>query len=163
MRKRSKYRPREVLQDPVAYVVNGFKPLTVVTDEHFKLLAKNHAAMDEVVKGRGTKKHVDVLITAVNMAQALYMVRDGLGRDWATEIRAGQDAVLSMAQRGVATGGRFLFTGPEVTAVNMALEIHEAQLSECSIAELDSAVKLAKAEIRAKRARVINGMGDKPC
>lgn len=83
-------------------------------------------------------------------------MRAGLGKDWATEIRAGQDAVFAMAQRGVSKGDRFLFNGPEILAVNTVLEIHDAQLSECTIAELDSAIALAKQEIRAKRARVIN-------
>jgi len=151
MRKRSKYTPRPKLADPVAWVINGFKPLAVVKDEHLKLLAKNHAAMDEITHGRGTKAHVDVLIAVVNMAEALYKVRDGLGRDWADEIRAGQDALLAMARRP-----KFVFTGPEIQAVNTVLEIHDAQLSECTIAELESAIGLVKHVIRAKRARVIN-------
>jgi len=159
MRKRSAYRPRAVLRDPVAWVVNGFKPLTAVKDEHVRLLAKNHAAMDEMTHGRGTKAHIDVLISAVNMAEAMYRVRAGLGKDWATEIRAGQDALFNMSQRGVANGNRFLFTGPEILAVNTLLEVHDAQLSECTIAELESAIAIAKREIRAKRARVINDTG----
>lgn len=156
MRKRSAYRPRPVLQDPLSWVVNGLKPLASVKDEHLKLLSKNHAAMDEIVQGRGTKAHMDVLIAAVNMAEALYRVRSGLGRDWASEIRAGQDALLAMARRGVARGDRFVFTGPEILAVNTVLEVHDAQLSECTIAELESAIGIAKQEIRAKRARVID-------
>lgn len=159
MRKRSAYRPRAVLRDPVSWVVNGFKPLTAVKDEHVRLLAKNHAAMDEMTHGRGTKAHIDVLISAVYMAEAMYRVRAGLGKDWATEIRAGQDALFNMSQRGVANGNRFLFTGPEILAVNTVLEVHDAQLSECTIAELESAIAIAKREIRAKRARVINDTG----
>lgn len=156
MRKKSKYRPRAQLTDPLSYVLNGFKPLASVKDEHLKLLAKNHSAMGEIVQGRGTKAHMDVLIAAMNMAEALYRVRDTLGRDWATEIRAGQDALFNMAQRGVSKGNRFVFTGPEIQAVNAVLEIHDAQLGECTIAELESAIGIAKQEIRSKRARVIN-------
>lgn len=163
MRKRSAYRPRAVLKDPVAWVVNGFKPLTSVKDEHTSLLAKNHSAMGEIVQGRGTKAHIDVLIAAVNMAEALYRVRAGLGKDWAAEIRAGQDALLSMARRGVAKGNRFLFTGPEIQAVNTVLEVHDAQLGECTIAELESAIGIAKQEIRAKRARSINDVENLKC
>lgn len=159
MRKRSSYRPRQKLQDPVAYVVNGFKPLSTVKDEYIKLLAKNHAAMDELVQGRGTKKHIDILIAAVNMAEALYRVRETLGKDWAAEIRAGQDALFNMAQRGVANGDRFVFTGPEIVAMNLVLEIHDAQLTECTLAELERAIGLAKNEIRGKRARSINDFG----
>jgi len=156
MRKRSKYRPRQTLQDPLSWVLNGLKPLTDIKEEHLKLLSKNHAAMDEVVHGRGTHKHMDVLISAANMAEALYKVRDDLGRDWATEIKAGQDALVAMARRGVSRGDKFLFTGPELAAVNLLLEIHDAQLAKCTVDQLERALRIVAKEILAKRARKIN-------
>lgn len=91
----------------------------------------------------------------MNMTEALYRVRAALGKDWADEIRAGQDALLTMTKRGVERGDRFVFTGPEMQAVNLALEVHDAQLDMCTVAELESAIEIVKSEIRAKRARVI--------
>jgi hypothetical protein len=83
------------------------------------------------------------------------MIRDELGADWRTEIRAAQDALFAMAQRGVATG-RWLFTGPELTAVNLAMELHDAQLDACTVDELQKAIELSKRIIRAGKARVID-------
>lgn len=155
MRKRSKYRPKGVRIDAVNWVVGGLRPLASIKDEHLLLVSKNHSAMFEITQGRGTRHHIDTLIAAVNMAEALYRVRSALGQDWADEIRAGQDALLAMTNRGVQRGDRFVFTGPEMQAMNTALGVHDAQLDQCTVAELESAITLAKNEIRAKRARVI--------
>lgn len=154
-RKRSKYRPKGVRIDAVNWVVDGLKPLTSVKDEHLRLLAKNHASMDEIVKGRGTRDHIDTIIAALNMAEALYRVKAKLGKDWAEEIREAQDALLTMTRRGVEREDRFVFTGVELKAVNLALQIHDAQLEECSIAQLEAAIELVTKEIHAKRARMI--------
>jgi len=155
MRKRSSYRPKGVRLDVVNWVVAGLKPLRSIKDEHLLLVTKNHGAMVELTKGRGTREQLDVLIAALNMTEALYRVRAALGKDWAGEIRAGQDALLAMTRRGVERGNRFLFTGPEMQAVNLALEIHDAQLDMCTVAELEAAIELVKKEIQQNRARVI--------
>lgn len=162
MRKRSKYRPKGVRIDAVNWVVSGLQPLRSVKDEHIALLTKNHGAMVEIAKGHGSRDHIDTIIAALNMTEALYRVRAGLGKDWAAEIRAGQDALLTMTRRGVERN-RFLFTGPEMQAVNLALEIHDAQLDQCTVAELEAAIELVKREIQNKRARAIESKEQQAC
>lgn len=162
MRKRSKYRPKGVRIDAVNWVVSGLQPLRSVKDEHIALLTKNHGAMADLAKGNGTRDHIDIIIAALNMTEALYRVRAGLGKDWAAEIRAGQDALLTMTRRGVERN-RFLFTGPEMQAVNLALEIHDAQLDQCTVAELEAAIELVKREIQNKRARAIEFREQQAC
>lgn len=154
MRKKSKYKPRPVLRDCMAYIKTGFAPVREQS-ETLTLRMKNHASLEEITKGRATKAHVDIMIVALNMTEALAMVREDLGADWRTEIRAAQDALFAMAQRGVATG-RWLFTGPELTAVNLAMELHDAQLDACTVDELQKAIELSKRIIRAGKARVID-------
>jgi hypothetical protein len=154
-RKRSKYRPKGVRVDALNWVLSGLKPLASIKDEHLLLVSKNHAAMNELTQGRGNRDHIDVLIAALNMTEGLYRVRAELGQDWAEEIRAGQDGLLAMTRRGVGLGDRFVFTGPEMAAVNVALEIHDAQLAQCTVAELEKAIEIAKREIHLKRARMI--------
>lgn len=151
MRKRSKYRPRPTLQDPVAWVINGFKPMAT-HPEAVTLRIRNHNAMHEIVQGNGTSVDVDTIISAVNICEALAM--DGLGEDWMPEIRAGQDAVLTMARRGVERG-KFLFNGLELTAVNQCIEIHDAQLDQCTFAQLEKATRFVVETIKHKRARAI--------
>jgi hypothetical protein len=60
-----------------------------------------------------------------------------------------------MAQRGVNKGNLFRFTGPELTAMNIAMEIHDAQLDNCTIQELEKAMDLIQQTIRNNKARAI--------
>jgi hypothetical protein len=50
---------------------------------------------------------------------------------------------------------RFLFTGVEMQAINTGMEVHDAQLDACSIAELETAIKLVFEAIKHRRARAI--------
>jgi hypothetical protein len=154
MRKKSKYKPRPVLRDCMAFIKTGFAPVRDQA-ETMTLVMKNHAALEEITKGRGTKSHIDTVIVAMNMTEALAMIRQDLGADWRDEINAAQDALFTMAQRGLAKG-KFLFTGPELQAINLAMELHDAQLDACSVDELQQAITLSKRIIRAGKARVID-------
>lgn len=138
MRKRSKYRPKPVIRDTVNFVLNGMKPIDTFTSEAITLRARNHSAMVDAVQGQANKSTVDILIAALNVTEAL-AVTAKLGGDWREEIHAAQDALLSMARRGVKTD-RFVFTGPELTAMNLAMELHDEQLSNCTVAQLEKAV-----------------------
>ena len=153
MRKRSKYRPRQIFSDPVAWVINGFKPMSD-SGEAVSLKIKNHSALSDITQGQGNKDKVDVLIAAMNMAEALHIVNPQLGKEYAPEIKAAQDAIYNMAKRGVAKG-RFVFTGPEMQAMNTGMEVHDAQLDACTIGELEQAIKYVYEAIKHRRARAI--------
>lgn len=153
MRKRSKYRPRQVFSDPVAWVINGFKPMSE-SGEAVSLKIKNHSALSDITQGQGDKNKVDVLIAAMNMAEALHIVNPALGKEYAPEIKAAQDSIYHMAKRGVAKG-RFVFTGPEMQAMNTGMEVHDAQLDACTIGELEAAIKYVYEAIKHRRARAI--------
>ncbi len=153
MRKRSKYRPRRVIADPVTWVINGFKSVSEC-GEAVDLKIRNHHALLAITKGEGDRNSVDVLIAAMNMAEALYIINPDLGKQYATEIKAAQDAIYNMAKRGVAKG-RFLFTGLEMQDMNVGMEVHDAQLDTCTIAELESGIKYVYEAIKHRRARPI--------
>jgi hypothetical protein len=138
----------------MAFIKTGFAPVRDQEDT-ITLRMKNHAAVEEITKGRGTKSHIDTVIVAMNMTEALAMIRQDLGADWRDEINAAQDALFTMAQRGLAKG-RFVFTGPELQAINLAMELHDQQLDACSVDELQQAITLSKRIIRAGKARVID-------
>lgn len=154
MRKKSKYRPKGVRLDVVNWVLAGMKKVGSLPTAGVELKLKNHEALDSILKGNGTKDDVDVLIAAMNMSEALTRIRDELGVDWSIEIKAAQDALYSMAKRGVAKG-RFAFTGPEMTAVKLVMDIHDAQLDECHVKEMEQALDIIHEEIRLKKARPI--------
>jgi len=107
-----------------------------------------------ITQGQGDKNKVDVLIAAMNMAEAMHIVNPALGKEYAPEIKAAQDAIYMMAKRGVAKG-RFVFTGPEMQAMNTGMEVHDAQLDVCTIGELEAAIKYVYEAIKHRRARAI--------
>ena len=77
-----------------------------------------------------------------------------IGDDWKIEIRAAQDALLAVGRRGAETG-KFILHGPELTSFNLAMEIHDAQLDACTVAELEKAMDVVEAIVKNKKARVI--------
>lgn len=154
MRKKSKYKPRGVRYDNMTWIIAGMKKVGTLPSAGVALKLKNHEALDSILKGEGTREHVDVLINAVNMSEALIRVREDLGRDWATEIRAAQDAIYSMGKRGIEKN-RFAFTGPEMNAVRLVMDLHDSQLDECSVKEMEQALFIVNEEIRLKKARPI--------
>ena len=164
MKKKSKYKPKGVRLDNLSWIISGMKKVGTLPTAGVALKLKNHEALDSILTGQGTKEHVDVLISAVNMSEALIRVRDDLGRDWAEEIRAAQDAVYSMGVRGHEKGS-FLFTGPEMTAVKLVMDLHDTQLDNCTVREMEQAIFIVEEELRMRKARAIVKRTDalQPC
>jgi hypothetical protein len=154
MRKKSKYKPRGVRADNMSWIIAGMKKVGTLPTAGVALKLKNHEALDSILKGHGTRDHVDILIAAMNMSEALVRIRDELGLDWKTEIRAAQDALFTMARRGVEKD-RFAFTGPEMTAVRLVMDIHDAQLDDCTVKEMETALEIVAEEVRLKKCRPI--------
>ncbi len=138
--------------DTMRHVMQGFTPMR----EHGKattLKIKNHQALTSMVAGTGNRDDIDVLIAAMNVAEAL-AITASLGDEYRAEITAAQNAIVSMGKRGIAKS-KFLFTGPELNAMNMGMEVHDAQLDACTVGQLEKALDFVAREIRAKRARPI--------
>jgi hypothetical protein len=154
MRKKSKYKPKGIRLDAVNWVLAGMKKVGSLPTAGTALKLKNREALDSILTGSGTREHVDVLINSVNMAEALIRIRDDLGADWAAEIRAAQDAIYTMGKRGIEKGS-FAFTGPEMNAVKVVMDVHDAQLDDCSVKELEVALQIVAEEIRLKKCRAI--------
>lgn len=154
MKKKSKYKPKEIRMDNLNWVLAGMKKVGTLPSAGVALKLKNHEAFDSILNGTGTRDHVDVLIHAVNMSEALMRVRDELGVDWAKEIREAKDAVKSMAKRGIERG-RFAFTGPEMNAIRLIMDVHDSQLDECNVRDMEKALFIVYEDIRQKKARSI--------
>lgn len=159
MRKRSKYRPRVQLDDPVHWVVSGLRPLTTASDVVEVLRTKNHLAMKRVVMGQADAADVDVLVEAFNITEGLTRVDEKLGRDWTQEIEEGHQAIKALGERGVRSG-RFVFTGPELAAANLVMELHDLQLSKCTVAQMELAIHEVAREIRKKMTKFKIGVAN---
>jgi len=154
MKKKSKYKPRSVRYDNMSWVIAGLKKVGTLPTAGVALKLKNHEAFDSLLTGQGTRSHIDVMIAAVNVCEALVRVRNDLGRDWATEIKAAQDAIFTMGRRGVKKGS-FVFTGPEMNAIKLVMDLHDVQLDDCTVREMEQALFIVEEEIRLKKARPI--------
>ena len=152
MKKKSKYKPKGVRLDALNWVLAGLKPVSQVGDALVILKAKNHSALTEVVQGRGNRDQIDVLIAALNMCEA-YAIH-GKGKDWLPEINEAQNAVYEMASRGLETE-KFLFRGPEMQAVNLAMQIHDLQLEKSTVQQLEDMADFVAKQVVLKRARPI--------
>ena len=152
MRKRSKYRPKPMLQNPLGYVLESLTPIATMDKYFIELKIKNHLALANLTKGVATRQDIDSLIQAVNMVEALY--RLGFGREYFTEVRAGLDALHAVGVRGVKTG-RFILKSEEMNALNEAMELHDAQLEVITLKDMENAIKLVNEELRQKKMRSI--------
>jgi hypothetical protein len=151
MRKRSKYRPKGLIIDTMLHVMSGMKRVGAIS-AGTTLKITNHGALESIRCGVGTRQDIDVVINAFNITEALARMR--IGDDWKDEIRAAQDALLAVGRRGAETG-KFILRGPELTMFNLAMEIHDAQLDACTVAELEKAIDFVQTIVKNKQARAI--------
>lgn len=142
MRKRSSYRPRPALNDNMFYILSGNLPATAAATTITRIKVANHGAMGSLTKGKGTKADVIALGHMLTTAEAL--ARHNLGRDWLPELAEARKALHDLTMRA----GNFVMRAPEIKALNLALEVHDAQLEGCTIKQLEDAIKAAKNAIR---------------
>ena len=152
-KKRSKYRPRVTLQNPVEFVLSGFKPVRDLPGIYIDVQLKNRAALEQVRKGNATKEDIDMLIGAFNITEALAIM--GKGHDWLEEIQQGQDALLQLSRRGVANGMRFIMTAKQWEALKLVMDLHEEQLAHATVHDIEKAHDHVLAVLRQGKARAI--------
>jgi hypothetical protein len=153
MRKRSKYKPKKNLADPLTWVLAGIKPFKEVPTS-INIRIKNPAAMDALRRGEATREDMDVLISAFNMTEAYMKLRPDLGADWVNEIRQGQDALLMVAARGIDSG-RFVLKGQELVAMNLVMELHDAQLDQTNVRDMELAMDIIMKEYKHRKMRSV--------
>jgi hypothetical protein len=153
MRKRSKYKPKGVRLDPISYVLSGIKPV-LSHSASTPLRIRMHSAMTALTKGEATRSDIDALISTFNITEALLRVNPKLGSDWTAEVKAGQDALFNVAVRG-ATSQKFVLTGPEMAAMNLVVDVHEAQLEQATVLEIERATDMVHHRIRTNQTRKI--------
>jgi hypothetical protein len=151
VRKRSKYRPKGVIMDPMAYVKESLSP--VEASYLLALRIRNHAAMMALTQGKATRDDIDLMIAMANMTEALY--RMGLGRDYAEEVRQGLDALYEVGHRG-ASNYKFVLRANEMGALNTLMELHDAQMDIATVGDVDRALRMVREEKRLRRMIPIN-------
>lgn len=152
MRKRSKYRPKRNLLNPVGFVLESFTPVREHSSFMVDLKIKNHGAVASLMRGQGTRDDVDTLINMANVTEALY--RLGFGQDYGEIIADALQSIRTLARRGVERGS-FVMRAEEIKAINDLLELHDAQLEVIVLKDMERAIELVNKEYEARRMTTI--------
>ena len=150
MRKRSSYRPKGVIRDPITYAVTGVQPITKYSNHILDVKIKNHDAMNTLLYGKATRQDMDVLIAMSNIVEALY--RLGFGKEYKDVVATGLEALYQIGTRGYPTD-KFVCKLPEVAAMNELMELHDAQMDVITVRDMEKALDLVKREFRLQRMR----------
>lgn len=148
MRKRSKYKPKRVLLNPVGFVMEGLSPVRSHSSFMVDLKIKNHGAMETLTKGMAKHADIDTLIAMVNMTEAF--ARLGFGQDYSDVVRDGLQALRDVGKRG-AVSGSFVLKAHEMNALNTAMELHDAQMEVVTLKDMDAAIALVREEYRLRK------------
>jgi cytosine/adenosine deaminase-related metal-dependent hydrolase len=150
MKKRSKYRPRDKLINPVAYVLESLKPVRYHDGYLVDLKIKNHGSMEALTKGNAGRTEIDLLINMGNTTEALY--RLGFGEDYGDVVEQGLDALHEVGKRGIETG-RFILKAHEMSHLNLLMELHDAQMEVITVKDMERAADLIGKEFDQRKMR----------
>lgn len=143
MRKRSKYRPKRVLLNPVGFVLESLTPVAKHDSFMIDLKIKNHGAMASLMQGRAGRTDIDVLIQMANITEALYRLK--FGEDYGDVVAAGLEALRAVARRGAETN-KFILRASEIAALNDLMELHDAQMDVIVLKDMERAIELVRKE-----------------
>jgi 5-formyltetrahydrofolate cyclo-ligase len=152
MRKRSSYRPRPTLVNPLLYVLESFRPVRQHDSYLLDLKIRNHGAMSSLTKGHATVQDMDTLICMVNVVEALY--RLGFGEEYGDVVKDGLDALHELGRRGAKTG-RFIVKAQEMSHLNTVMDLHDAQMDLITIKDMERVIDMIKKEFEQKKMRFI--------
>lgn len=149
MRKRSNYKPRQVMRDTLAWVKSGLQKVKQ-HDEFTVMALKNHAAFDALRRGVATKEDMQLLVNMSNMTEALAHVNKAFRADYGQLIQDGQESLLEVCRRG-----KYVCRGRELFNICELLELHDAQMEIATIREVEEAMKIINKVIENRQAEVI--------
>jgi len=149
MRKRSRYKPRPVLADPLGYVLESTKPLVEHDSYVLDWKLRNNEAFGSLLKGQATKADLDTLTAAHNITEALIITLDG--KDIDGTVARSAVALMEICDRANAGKGTAM-KAPEMQAMRDLMALHDELLDVVTIRQLETAVAYAKKEIAAGRA-----------
>ena len=150
MRKRSKYKPKPVLANPLGYVMESATPLieheTYVVDWQLK----NNSAFEKLLKGIADKKDINTLVAARNITEGLMVTLKGADAD-GTLARSAV-ALIELCDRGNA-GKSLVMKAQEIQAMRDMMQLHDELLEVVTVRQFERALEYTKNEIKVGRAR----------
>lgn len=149
MRKRSKYKPKPVLANPLGYVMESATPLieheTYVVDWQLR----NNSAFEKLLKGLADKKDINTLVAARNITEGLMVTLKGTDTD-GTLARSAV-ALIELCDRGNA-GKSLVMKAEELQAMRDMMQLHDELLEVVTVRQFERALEYTKNEIKVGRA-----------
>jgi hypothetical protein len=149
MRKRSKYKPKPVLANPLGYVIESATPLieheTYVVDWQLR----NNSAFEKLLKGLADKKDINTLVAARNITEGLMVTLKGTDTD-GTLARSAV-ALIDLCDRGNA-GKSLVMKAEEIQAMRDMMQLHDELLEVVTVRQFERALEYTKNEIKVGRA-----------
>lgn len=151
MRKKSKYRPRPVLRNPIEYVKEG---LAVTPDDDLnKLRIRELASLEAFRTGNATLADWNNLKAMMNIAET--MARDGLGIEVLSVCMQAQDHLIESARRFERIH-KMGASGPALQCWRDLYEYHDLQRTSITRAEYERMIQKAFDHERSKAPEVID-------
>lgn len=149
---RKAYKPKPVITNPLAYVIESMTPIAEHESYLVDLKIKNNMAMSLLMRGMATKEDMNTLIAMHNIVEALCRMK--FGQEYRDYLIRGKAALLDLCGRGKSSN-KFICRAEEIQALNDLMELHDAQMDVATIKDLEKALAIATSDIVNKRATVI--------
>lgn len=157
---RKKYVPKPVVADTFGLVSKKFAveaanrryeaagKVPISETVSLRILNLVYLALASLKTGKGTVTDWDTVAHALNMSELL-ATELKIGYDYLSTIRRGQQAHNNCGARYI-TKSAFGYSGPEMKAMNLALEVHDQQLEIATVEELEALADKIDQKILAK-------------
>ena len=145
---RKKYRPKKSLVDPVGYVTESLTPLPEQDTYVRDLNLRTHSAMRSLVRGSATKDDMDAILSAHNITHALLVTQKLTDVDQV--ILKSEAALYALTDRAKVMG-RYVLKALELQTLNDLIALHDDFMGVITVGHMETAIKFAKAELKAGR------------
>lgn len=149
MRKRSKYRPRQIDRSAWAHALGMQQQLT--DDQLTDLGMAVHVSIERLRTGNGIEMDWHTLAAAANVS--LVLCERAVGAEYLDDVKAAQDGLMHILERQRRTG-RWAFDGSAYVALTRLVELHEAQLA--TITRDGARAAMLEVRRRVERGEVLN-------
>jgi hypothetical protein len=149
MRKRSKYKPKPILANPIGYLIESVTPLAEHDNYLLNWQLKNNSAFEKLLKGQADKHDMNTLMAARNITEALIVTLKG--NDIDGTLARSAVALIDICARANA-GKALAMKAPEIQAMRDMMGLHDELLEVVTVKQFEIALAYAKKEINAGRA-----------
>lgn len=134
------------ITDLIARAAGGSGKIANQRAAYMRIRLSNHSALTALAEGTATRLDVDQLIAARNMAEALRSVAR-LGMHHKEILAEGHMALIEVGKRTLADGKPSATPG-EIAALTDLLELHDLQLEQTTVIQMERAIRLVKDRVR---------------